>query len=220
MTQYIKEPNSETATRHFHPPNGVAASRPIGSPSPLTMEALGLTSPRSLLFLPRASPSPAAEKLPFKFQIRASLPRWKGEVSPGQPSAAVAASENAVMISQEAPPQHSTSLPLPLRKVSSDALQYPPGYLGAVPDRTGLGGGGDGAISAMGYLTNILSSKVYDVAMETPLQLAPNLSERLGVNVWLKREDLQPVSSSCIHSSPPLRIFRLVAKVEAFGLGH
>lgn len=53
--------------------------------------------------------------------------------------------------------------------------------------------------NAMTYLTNILSSKVYDVAIESPLQLAPKLSARLGVKVWLKREDLQPVSSF----SPP-----------------
>ncbi|KAJ4845406.1 LOW QUALITY PROTEIN: Threonine dehydratase 1 biosynthetic, chloroplastic [Turnera subulata] len=48
---------------------------------------------------------------------------------------------------------------------------------------------------AMGYLTNILSSKVYEVAIESPLQLAPKLTKRIGVNVWLKREDLQPVFS-------------------------
>lgn len=46
----------------------------------------------------------------------------------------------------------------------------------------------------MEYLTNILSSKVYDVAIESPLELATKLSERLGVRVWMKREDLQPVS--------------------------
>lgn len=47
----------------------------------------------------------------------------------------------------------------------------------------------------MSYLTNILSSKVYDVAIESPLQFAPKLSEKLGVKLWLKREDLQPVFS-------------------------
>ena len=51
----------------------------------------------------------------------------------------------------------------------------------------------DGVVGAMEYLTNILSSKVYDVAIESPLQLAPKLSERLGAQIWLKREDLQPV---------------------------
>jgi threonine dehydratase len=41
----------------------------------------------------------------------------------------------------------------------------------------------------------ILASRVYDVAIETPLQGAPGLSRRLGVEVALKREDLQPVFS-------------------------
>ena len=45
------------------------------------------------------------------------------------------------------------------------------------------------------YLQNILSARVYDVADETPLQYAPVLSSSLGHNVYLKREDLQPVFS-------------------------
>ena len=45
------------------------------------------------------------------------------------------------------------------------------------------------------YLERILKARVYDVAIETPLELAPNLSERLGNRVVLKREDLQPVFS-------------------------
>jgi len=45
------------------------------------------------------------------------------------------------------------------------------------------------------YLTKILNAQVYDVAVESPLELAPNLSARLGHQVWLKREDLQPVFS-------------------------
>jgi threonine dehydratase len=40
----------------------------------------------------------------------------------------------------------------------------------------------------------ILTSRVYDVAVETPLQSA-GLSERLGNQILLKREDLQPVFS-------------------------
>lgn len=83
--------------------------------------------------------------------------------------------------------------PLPPRKrVSADSLQFPPGYLGAVPDRSGSDA--EDSLNAMQYLTSIISSQVYDVAIESPLQLAPKLSERLGVNIWLKREDLQPVS--------------------------
>jgi threonine dehydratase len=41
----------------------------------------------------------------------------------------------------------------------------------------------------------ILNSRVYDVAHETPLERAPRLSERLGNDILLKREDLQPVFS-------------------------
>lgn len=45
------------------------------------------------------------------------------------------------------------------------------------------------------YVKKILTSRVYDVAVETPLQTARQLSERLGNDIWLKREDLQPVFS-------------------------
>ena len=45
------------------------------------------------------------------------------------------------------------------------------------------------------YLQRILRARVYDVARETPLDPAPNLSRRLNNTVWLKREDLQPVFS-------------------------
>ncbi|KAJ8534012.1 hypothetical protein K7X08_007336 [Anisodus acutangulus] len=79
---------------------------------------------------------------------------------------------------------------VPLLRVSPSSLQCEPGYL--IPNSPVLGTGG---VVGYEYLTNILSSKVYDVAYETPLQIAPKLSERLGVNVWLKREDLQPVFS-------------------------
>jgi threonine dehydratase len=41
----------------------------------------------------------------------------------------------------------------------------------------------------------ILTSRVYDVAHETPLELARHLSQRLHNEVLLKREDLQPVFS-------------------------
>ena len=41
----------------------------------------------------------------------------------------------------------------------------------------------------------ILTSRVYDVAQETPLEPAPRLSRRLRNDIRLKREDLQPVFS-------------------------
>ena len=45
------------------------------------------------------------------------------------------------------------------------------------------------------YLERILKAKVYDVAVETPLEAAPRLSRRLDNHVLFKREDLQPVFS-------------------------
>jgi threonine dehydratase len=45
------------------------------------------------------------------------------------------------------------------------------------------------------YLQRILTSRVYDVAIETPLELAPSLSARFGNRILLKREDMQPVFS-------------------------
>ncbi|KAL2250702.1 UNVERIFIED_CONTAM: Threonine dehydratase 1 biosynthetic, chloroplastic [Sesamum indicum] len=82
----------------------------------------------------------------------------------------------------------------PLLRVSASSLQCESGYL--VPNENpGDGAVSNGTLNAMEYLTNILSSKVYDVAYESPFQLASKMSERWGVNVWLKREDLQPVFS-------------------------
>jgi threonine dehydratase len=45
------------------------------------------------------------------------------------------------------------------------------------------------------YVRRILTSSVYDVAVETPLEPLKQLSNRLGVEILLKREDLQPVFS-------------------------
>ncbi|RZL08966.1 MAG: threonine ammonia-lyase, biosynthetic [Rubrivivax sp.] len=45
------------------------------------------------------------------------------------------------------------------------------------------------------YLRKILTSRVYDVAIESALEPARNLSRRLGHTVLLKREDTQPVFS-------------------------
>ncbi len=52
-----------------------------------------------------------------------------------------------------------------------------------------------GALGLSEYLQKILTARVYDVAIETPLDLAKSLSRRLGNQVLLKREDQQPVFS-------------------------
>jgi len=81
--------------------------------------------------------------------------------------------------------------------VSSDSLQYESGFLGSVsaksPSFTTAIGMLESEAMSMSYITGILTSRVYDVAIESPLQFAPKLSERLGVDLWLKREDMQPV---------------------------
>jgi threonine dehydratase len=50
-------------------------------------------------------------------------------------------------------------------------------------------------VPAQEYLRRILTARVYDVAIESPLEAAAGLSARLGNRVLLKREDLQPIKS-------------------------
>jgi threonine dehydratase len=45
------------------------------------------------------------------------------------------------------------------------------------------------------YLEKILTARVYDVAIESPLEVAPILSARTHNQILLKREDMQPVFS-------------------------
>ncbi|GLT25782.1 hypothetical protein SLA2020_008910 [Shorea laevis] len=159
------------------------------------MEALRLSSAQPPLLRHRRAQFPGSTgrhvstiTYPLTKQvIKATLSRPPAEVSPAVHSQETSSSSSSSSIPDEVPS------PSP-KRVSPNSLRYPPGYLGAVPERTVSEGNGD-IINAMGYLTNMLSSKVYDVAVETPLEPAPKLSERLGINVFLKREDMQPVFS-------------------------
>jgi threonine dehydratase len=45
------------------------------------------------------------------------------------------------------------------------------------------------------YVQRVKDASVYDVAIKSPLDFAPNLSARTNNRIWLKREDLQPVFS-------------------------
>ncbi len=56
-------------------------------------------------------------------------------------------------------------------------------------------GEGRQAVKLDSVVKQILDARVYDVAERTPLDAAPVLSGRLNNQVWLKREDLQPVFS-------------------------
>ncbi|XVE61585.1 hypothetical protein DITRI_Ditri06bG0052300 [Diplodiscus trichospermus] len=157
------------------------------------MEALRLTPPQPLLLRrgvrvqQTSFIGPHVTKKRIRPWIRASVSKPTADIS----FPTVTSGENAVVSSSSSFVAVSSALP---KKVFANSLQYPSGYLGAVPERS-IDEGNDNVINAMEYFTNILSSKVYDVAIESPLQLATKLSERLGNQIWLKREDLQPVFS-------------------------
>ncbi|PIE01930.1 MAG: threonine ammonia-lyase, biosynthetic [Thiothrix nivea] len=66
-------------------------------------------------------------------------------------------------------------------------------------------------------IERILTARVYDVAIETPLDHARNLSQRLGNQIYLKREDLQPVFSFKLRGAFN-RLFQLSAEERARGV--
>ena len=67
------------------------------------------------------------------------------------------------------------------------------------------------------YLAMINSAPVYDVARHTPLDFAPALSKRLKNQVFLKREDLQPVFSFKLRGAYN-KIISLTAQERACGV--
>ncbi len=67
------------------------------------------------------------------------------------------------------------------------------------------------------YVRRILDARVYDVAVQTPLDRMTRLSQRLQGEVWLKREDLQPIFSFKIRGAYN-RIARLSATTRAAGV--
>ena len=67
------------------------------------------------------------------------------------------------------------------------------------------------------YIRNILNSAVYEAAVETPLERMGPYSERLGREVLLKREDLQPVFSFKLRGAYN-RLAKLTAEERARGV--
>ena len=67
------------------------------------------------------------------------------------------------------------------------------------------------------YLRLILTSRVYDIVKETPLQEALNLNAKFGTKIYLKREDLQPVFSFKIRGAYN-KVANLTAKEKAAGV--
>lgn len=70
---------------------------------------------------------------------------------------------------------------------------------------------------ASDYLRLVLAARVYDVARRTELQHAAVLSEQLGHDILLKREDTQPVSSFKLRGAYN-RISRLSSEARARGI--
>lgn len=67
------------------------------------------------------------------------------------------------------------------------------------------------------YIKKILEARVYDVAIETPLDEAKGLSERLNNRIMLKREDEQPVFSFKIRGAYN-KMSKLSAEERACGV--
>ncbi|CAN5969737.1 unnamed protein product [Sphagnum jensenii] len=117
------------------------------------------------------------------------------------PYAVASSDAAAVVVEPSAPPPDAVpkpgEVPQELLYVMPGSLQYEAGYLGGISENTRSGEtvAAVTGLSSISYLTRILASKVYDVAIETPLELAPKLSEKIGAQIHLKREDMQPVFS-------------------------
>lgn len=73
------------------------------------------------------------------------------------------------------------------------------------------------AAAERGYLERILTACVYDVAEQSPLDPAPILSARIGNQLLLKREDLQPVFSFKLRGAYN-RIIQLPAEARRRGV--
>ncbi len=121
------------------------------------------------------------------------------------PYAVASSDAAAVVVEPSAPPPDAVpkpgEVPQELLYVMPGSLQYEAGYLGGISENTRSGETAAAAtgLSPISYLTRILASKVYDVAIETPLELAPKLSEKIGAQIHLKREDMQPASTILLH---------------------
>ena len=67
------------------------------------------------------------------------------------------------------------------------------------------------------YIEKILSARVYDVAIETPLDTARRLSSRFNNQILLKREDLQPVFSFKLRGAYN-KLYQLSRKTDLKGV--
>ena len=92
--------------------------------------------------------------------------------------------------------RHMCGLPYRIRAPLARLVEKKSREQGVQPEAApaGLGDGEKLETNATGpdYVRLALTSRVYDMVAETPLQFASGLSARLDANVHLKREDLLP----------------------------
>ena len=81
------------------------------------------------------------------------------------------------------------------RRLSSTSSLHGADKLPLEADTNNSWGGNLRGLGHNNYLGKILNARVYELARETPLQHAANLSAQLQNRVLLKREDMQPVFS-------------------------
>ena len=92
--------------------------------------------------------------------------------------------------------RHASGLPFRIRAPAAKLLERK--SRGQAPgEKTAAGGLGDGEKLETGddgadYVRLGLTSRVYDMIQESPLQYAAGLSSRLNANLHIKREDLLP----------------------------
>jgi threonine dehydratase len=136
----------------------------------------------------------------------------QGVIAPEGPP--LAAQGPSVNLPTHSIPEHPRAAGGALREVMPEDMVLREGELGVV--RRGVMRAED-AERLNWYLRAILTAKVYDVAIDSPLDFAPLLSEKIGAKIHFKREDLQPVKSfklrggGCEHVECSLPWHRLVS---------
>ena len=112
--------------------------------------------------------------------------------------------------------RHASGLPFRIRAPAAKLLERK--SRGQAPgEKTAAGGLGDGEKLETGddgadYVRLGLTSRVYDMIQESPLQYAAGLSSRLNANLHIKREDLLPSFSYKIRGA-----YNLLADIESKG---
>lgn len=156
---------------------------------------------------PARAPPPAATSSPSCALVDGQAPAPAKLASAVSLSSGILAGPGGLSLSTRLDDPPGTAVPgssEDLPKVAPETLTYAPGFLGATPrpaQRQQDEALAKVPVDKLEYLRKILTSRVYDVAVETPLELAPRLSSRLGNHIFLKREDMQPVSGPWVQAA-------------------